>query len=112
MGPADDNRDRTGLAMAKKWPRTLPLQFPSIRKEDLPDSRGKRRQIVFQILSDLRKLDEYSSLRIDLVAIGKSKAELRAALHRTAKKQELGLSATSDSRNVYVFHRKPGPKTS
>jgi hypothetical protein len=78
-----------------------------MRKDELPDSRGKHRQIVSQILSDLHKIDEYSSLKIDLVEIGKNKAELRAALHRAAKKQKVELSTTSDGRNLYVFHRKP-----
>jgi hypothetical protein len=83
------------------------LHFPSIRLTKLPDGHSKHHEIVSEILDDLKKLDEFTSIKIDLAEAGKQKAVLRAALHRAAKKEKLELSTVSDERNLYVFHKKP-----
>jgi hypothetical protein len=93
--------------MEKEKRKKVQLRFPSVRMTDLPAGHKKHGKIVFEILGHLRKLDEYTSIKIDLGLTGKKKAELRAALHRAAKKESLELSTTSDNKNLYVFHRRP-----
>ncbi|PYV53090.1 MAG: hypothetical protein DMG96_35210 [Acidobacteria bacterium] len=93
--------------MQKKKRRTQPLHFPSVQLTDLPDGHSKHRKSVLEILDHLRKLDEYTSIKIDLAEVGRKKSDLRAALHRAAKKEKLESSTVSDERNLYVFHRKP-----
>jgi hypothetical protein len=63
--------------------------------------------MVSEILSDLKKLDEYSALKIDLAEAGYKKADLRSALHRAAKKNNnVDLVTTSDEKHLYVFRRR------
>ncbi len=64
-----------------------PLHFPVTPLAELRGGRiGKHSKMVSEILSDLKKLDEYSALKIDLAEAGYKKADLRSALHRAAKK--------------------------
>jgi hypothetical protein len=80
---------------------------------ELPASHAKHRQIVSQVLKDLRKLGEDQGLKIDLTGAGRpKKADLRSALHRAAKKEGLELSTISDQANLYVFRRKSRTGTS
>ena len=48
---------------------------------------GKHYKIVSQILSDLKKLDQYSALKVESLKVGVKKADLRAAPHRAAQKK-------------------------
>jgi len=93
--------------METKRQRTVLLHFPLVRLTDLPDGRSKHREVVSEIQEGLKELAEYASIKIDLAKLGKTKADLRAALCRAAKKEHLDLSPASDNRNLYVFHRKP-----
>lgn len=93
--------------MKKKRRGSAPLRFPSVPLTDLPDGHSRHRKIVTEILQDLRELDEYASVKIDLIKVREKKAELRAALHRAAKKWNMKLSTASDERYLYVFHRSP-----
>jgi hypothetical protein len=74
--------------------------------EELPEGHSKHRKIVSEILSDLKRLDEFTSIKIDLAQIGRKKADLRAALHRAAKKEKMKLATVSDEGSLYVFRRK------
>jgi len=82
-------------------------RFRAIPLADVLKRSSKHRELVSDILSDFRKLDDLSALKIDLNKVGKKKAELRAALHRAAGKEKLGLATASDDANLYVFRRKP-----
>jgi len=93
--------------MKTKRPRTAPLHSPSVRLTELPDGHRKHREIVSEILEGLKEVDEYAAIKIDVANLGTRKADLRAALHRAARKEHLELSTASDNRNLYVFHRKP-----
>ena len=97
--------------METKRQRTVLLHFPLVRLTDLPDGRSKHREVVSEIQEGLKELAEYASIKIDLAKLGKTKADLRAALCRAAKKEHLDLSPASDNRNLYVFHRKPKTRT-
>jgi hypothetical protein len=84
------------------------LHFPQVSLAEANKRAGKHHRIVRDILSDLAKLDEYSAIKIDLTAVGKKKADLRAALHRAARNARIPMATTSDGNNLYVF-RSPLP---
>lgn len=90
-----------------KHPRRSEQRFPPVPLAEVLKRRSKHRELVADILSDFRKLDDLSALKIDLNKVGKKKADLRAALHRAAIKEKLDLATTSDDANLYVFRRKP-----
>ena len=62
-------------------------RFPLVPLSELNRRAGKHLKIVYEILRDLMKVDEYSALKISLAEVGKKKADLRAALHRVARKE-------------------------
>lgn len=86
--------------MKRKKPK---LNFPSVPISEAALHRGKHAKTIASVLSDLAALDEYSAIKIDLAQIGQKKADLRAALHRAAKKKEINLVTTSDETHLYVF---------
>ena len=99
--------------MSHKKREAVALRFPSVPSIELPASHAKHRQIVSQVLKDLRKLGEDQGLKIDLTGAGRpKKADLRSALHRADKKEGLELSTISDQANLYVFRRKSRTGTS
>ena len=67
---------------------------------------GKHYKMVSQILSDLEKLDQYSALKVEFLKVGVKKADLRAAVHRAAQKQNALLATTSDDKYLYVFRHQ------
>jgi hypothetical protein len=87
------------------------LHFPRVPLAEANKRSGKHYKIVADVLSDLKHIDEYSALKIDLASAGKKKADLRAALHRAAKKNKISLVTTSDAKYLYVF-RLPCKSTS
>ncbi|HTT24672.1 MAG TPA: hypothetical protein VMG82_37495 [Candidatus Sulfotelmatobacter sp.] len=99
--------------MKKPKTRGASLHFPSVPLSQANRRAGKHHRIVRDILSDLKKLDESSAIKIDLAAVGKKKADLRAAIHRAARKAQMQVATTSDEKYLYVFcslDRKPrGP---
>jgi hypothetical protein len=93
--------------MKNKKQDSARLHFPLVPLTEAADTRiGKHGQIVAKILSDLRHLDEFSAIKIDLAEAGEKKADLRSALHRAAKKNKLALATTSDEQHLYVFQRQ------
>jgi hypothetical protein len=89
--------------MKSKRKRPTPLHFPSVPLAEANRRAGKHHRVVTDVLSDLEKLDEYSAIKIDLAVIGKKAPDLRAALHRAAKKEGVSLSTASDEKYLYVF---------
>ena len=86
----------------KKNPRAS-FHFPSVPLAQANRRTGKHSRIVSEILSDVLKLDESSAIKIDLAQVGEKKADLRAAIHRGAKKQKVQLATASDATCLYVF---------
>jgi hypothetical protein len=101
-----DYLKRSGMKIRKS--STGSLHFPRVSLAEANKRAGKHHKIVRDILSDLAKLDQYSAIKIDLVAVAKKKADLRAALHRAARNAKIRLATTSDKNNLYVF-RQPLP---
>ena len=87
-------------------------RFPLVPLSELNRRAGKHLKIVYEILRDLMKVDEYSALKISLAEVGKKKADLRAALHRVARKEKIPLATTSDENHLYVFRasHQAGPR--
>jgi hypothetical protein len=85
--------------------------FPFVPLTEANRRAGKHHRIVHEILKDLTRLDQYSAIKIDLAAVGKKKADLRAALLRAAKKQKVSLATSSDAKHLYVFRSLPRPGT-
>ena len=99
--------------METKRERRAPLHFPSVPLTELPDGHSKRREIVPDILEGLKELDEYALIKIDLAKLGAKKADLRAALHRAAKKEHLELStASTEICTSFIGNRKRAPGSS
>jgi hypothetical protein len=78
-------------------------RFPSVPLSQLNRRAGKHLKIVYEILRDLTNVDDYSALKISLAEVGEKKADLRAALHRVARKEKIPLATTSDENHLYVF---------
>jgi hypothetical protein len=91
--------------MQSKRQKTHPLHFPAVPLAEVNNRSGKHRKIISEILKDLAILDRSSALKIDLAEAGKKKADLRAALHRAAKKKKMELLTSSDDKHLYVFRR-------
>ncbi len=92
------------MKRAKK--KAVSLHFPAVPLTTATSNRnGRHRRITSEILSDLKKLDEHSALKINFVEAGVKKADLRSAVHRAAKNRNMNLVTTSDQKNLYVFHR-------
>jgi hypothetical protein len=96
------HRDRVP-AMKKKQIKGASLHFPSVPLAQANRRASKHYKIVRDILSDVARLDEFSAIKINLAEIGKNKAELRAAIHRAAKRQKVPLATTSDEKHLYIF---------
>jgi hypothetical protein len=93
--------------MKKKQIKRVSLHFPSVPLAQAHKRAGKHHRIVKDILSDIGRLDEFSAIKINLAEIGKKKADLRAAIHRAAKRQSVALSTSSDDKHLYVFRSSP-----
>lgn len=91
----------------KKGSQASASHFPRIPLAEANRRAGKHHKIVSNILSDLAKLDAFSAIKINLAAIGKEKAALRAALLRESHKLKVPLATSSDEKHMYVFRSLP-----
>jgi hypothetical protein len=89
--------------MKKKQIKGVSLHFPWVPLAQANRRASKHYRIVRDILSDIAKMDEFSAIKINLAETGKNKADLRAAIHRAAKRQKVPLATTSDEKHLYVF---------
>jgi hypothetical protein len=94
--------------MKNRKQQTASSHFPSVPLAEAVDSHlSKHAKIVSEILSDLEKLDEFSAIKVNLSDSGEKKADLRSALHRAARKNNMTLATTSDEIHLYVFRKVP-----
>ncbi len=81
-----------------------PMKFESILQVDVPKGRdGKHKEIVSQLLSDIARLDEGSALKIPLSELPDTKENIRSALSRAARQQDLDLATSSDEHFLFVW---------
>lgn len=82
-----------------------PMKFQSILQHDVPKGRdGKHKQIITQILSDLRQLGSGSALRIPLSDLPDSKENIRSALNRATHQKGMDVATSSDAEFLYVWN--------
>ena len=80
--------------------------FKTILRADVPHGRnGKHKQIMTEILDDLKQLKDGSALKIPLKEID-SKEKIRAALNRAARKANLDVATAADSEFLYIWNAK------
>lgn len=81
--------------------------FGVMQQIDVPQSRnGKHRKIVRAILDDVAELKPGTAMKVPLSALGDSKENVRAALSRATRKQELVISTAADGEFLYVWRTR------
>jgi len=80
------------------------LKFQSILQSDVPKGRdGKHKRIISQLLNDIAHLQEGSALKVPLAQLPDTKENIRAALSRAARQQDLKIATSSNNEFLYVW---------
>lgn len=91
----------------RKAGRAAPA-FKTIPQDELPFGRkGKHNEIVHQLLDDLDQLEQGRAIRIPLIDLPSSKANIRSALNRATRKRNLAVVTSSDETYFYVWKPQP-----
>ena len=88
-------------------PRTdkAPAHFNTMLQASVPQGRkGKHRQIVSTILTDLDKLQEGSAIKVPLAELAESKEKVRSALNRATRKAGRTVATASDANFLYIWN--------
>ena len=81
------------------------MNFKTVAQAAVPQGRkGKHKQIVTQILSDLRQLPSGAALKVPLAELEESKENVRSALNRAVHKGNLNVATASDANFLYVWN--------
>ena len=79
-------------------------KFGTIPQSDLPNGRkGKHHAMLIDVMDSLQHLPEGRAIKIPLGEYPSSVAELRSAIHRFTKKQNLEVVTSSDNEYFYVW---------
>jgi len=79
-------------------------RFESILQVDVPKGRdGKHKEIVTQLLNDIDQLNEGSALKIPLAELPDTKENIRSALSRAARQNNIDLATSSDEHCLFVW---------
>jgi hypothetical protein len=85
-----------------------PMRFQSILQSDVPKGRdGKHKEIITQLLSDIVQLDEGSALKIPLAELPDTKENIRSALSRAARQNNLDVATSSNEDFLFVWKAAP-----
>jgi hypothetical protein len=85
-----------------------PMRFQSIPQGEVPKGRdGKHKKIITQLLSDIARLPDGSALKIPLAELPDSKENIRSALSRAGRQQNLDLATSSDEHFLFVWNNAP-----
>jgi hypothetical protein len=80
------------------------LKFQAVRRDEVPKGRqGKHKRIIEQLLCHIDQLAPGQALKISLVALPATKAQIRAALSRATHKMGLAVATSSDSTHLYLW---------
>jgi hypothetical protein len=83
----------------------VPAHFKTMAQASVPQGRkGKHRQIVSTILSDLDKLQDGSAIKVPLAELAESKEKVRSALNRATRKAGRTVATASDANFLYVWN--------
>jgi hypothetical protein len=85
--------------------KATPMHFKTVVQSDLPHGRnGKHKRIISIILKDLNQLTPGAALKIPLADLPDSKANVRSALNRAARKEGRAVATTSDETFLYIWN--------
>ena len=80
--------------------------FKTMKQVDVPQGRrGKHREIVTKILSDLDQLETGGAIKVPLKDLAQSKEKVRSALNRATRKAGLNVVTASDRDFLYVWNK-------
>ena len=83
----------------------VPMNFKTMPQGDVPQGRkGKHKQIVTKILSDLDQLPAGVALKVPLSELEESKENVRSALNRAIHKGNRNVATASDADFLYVWN--------
>jgi len=81
------------------------MNFETMEQVEVPQGRrGKHREIVNQILSDLDQMKPGSAIKVPLSALEESKENVRSALNRATRKDGRNVATASDENFLYVWN--------
>lgn len=85
-----------------------PMKFESILQGEVPKGReGKHKKIIRQLLNDIAQLPQGSALKIPLAELPDSKENIRAALSRAGRQNNLTLATSSNKDFLFVWEAAP-----
>lgn len=80
-------------------------RFETMLEIDVPKSRmSKHRDIIAAILGDLDQLKPGSAFKVPLEELGDTKANVRSALNRAAKKDGRKVATATDEKYLYIWN--------
>jgi hypothetical protein len=80
------------------------VKFESVLQADVPKGRdGKHKRIIAQLLGDIAQLGPEEAIKIPLAQLPDTKENIRSALSRAARQQEINLATSSDAEFLYVW---------
>lgn len=87
--------------------------YAAMNQADVPQGRkGKHRKAVKDILDDLSKLNAQQAIKIPLSSLnGQKMQNLRSALNRVTREQNIPVGTSSDDKYLYVWRVDPGKST-
>jgi hypothetical protein len=92
------------MAGNEEMPEVNTTRFESILQVDVPKGRdGKHKEIVTQLLNDIDQLNEGSALKIPLAELPDTKENIRSALSRAARQNNIDLATSSDEHFLFVW---------
>lgn len=81
-----------------------PLKFESILQGEIPRGReGKHKKIIRELLNEIAQLPQGSALKIPLAELPDSKENIRAALSRAGRQNNLTLATSSNKDFLFVW---------
>jgi hypothetical protein len=85
-----------------------PMRFESILQAQVPKGRdGKHKKIITQLLSDIAQVPTGSALKIPLAELPDTKENIRSALNRACRQNNLDLATSSDENYLFVWKNPP-----
>jgi hypothetical protein len=88
--------------------------YAAVNRSTIPQGRkGKHRQAVADILSDLTKLNAEQAVKVPLSGLnGEKMQNLRSALNRVTREKNIPVVTSSDEKYLYVWRADPTKNTS
>jgi hypothetical protein len=86
---------------------SLSTQFQAILQIDVPKGRdGKHKKIMLKLLRAIEGLAAGTALKIPLAELPDSKENIRSALSRATRQNQIEIATSSDEDYLYVWKTK------